>query len=299
MPAAGHLVHMPSHIYYRTGRYADSLEVNIDAAAADEALLEQWSQSGPYRFGYYPHNVHFVLTSAQMAGAPAETLAAAQKLGAVMSDEVAAEIAWIQAIKTAPFTAHAQFSDKGTIMALPDPGDAMPFVKAFWHYARGVALAREGDPAAAVEAEAIEALRTAPGLDVMVEGYVPAPEVLTLAADVVRAKLAAHDGDFEEASSLLEEAIAIEATIPYMEPPYWYYPVEQTLGAVKLQAGDAEAAARHFQAALTTAPGNGWSLFGLHEAQVAMGDVAGAKVTGERLDEAWVGPDALLSLDRL
>ena len=99
--------------------------------------------------------------------------------------------------------------------------------------------------------------------------------------------------------SLLEEAVAIQATIPYMEPPYWYYPVEQTLGAVKLQAGDAETAARYFQAALTTAPGNGWSLFGLHEAQIAMGDDAGAKVTGERLDEAWVGPDALLTLDRL
>jgi tetratricopeptide (TPR) repeat protein len=299
MPAAGHLVHMPSHIYYRTGRYADSLEVNIDAAMADEALLEQWSPSGPYRFGYYPHNVHFVLTSAQMAGAPVETLDAAEKLGAVMSDEVAAEIAWIQAIKTAPFTAHAQFSDTATILALPDPGDGMPFVKAFWHYARGVALAREGDPAAAVEAEAIEALRADPGLAVMVDGYVPAPEVLTLAADVVRAKLAAHDGDFDAASSLLEEAIAIEATIPYMEPPYWYYPVEQTLGAVKLQAGDAEAAARHFQAALASAPNNGWSLFGLHEAQMAMGDAAGAKVTGERLGEAWIGPGALLTLDRL
>jgi tetratricopeptide (TPR) repeat protein len=299
MPAAGHLVHMPAHIYYRIGRYQDSLAVNIDAAAADEALFTAWQEPGPYRFGYYPHNVHFVLTSAQMAGAGAETLAAAAKLGAVMSDEVAAEIAWIQAIKTAPYTAHAQFSDAPTIMALPDPGDAMPFVKAFWHYARGVALAREGDPAAEAEAQAIMALRDAPGLAVMIEGYVPAPDILTLAADTVRAKAAAEAGDLGTAATLLEEAAAIQATIPYMEPPYWYYPVEQTLGAVKLQAGDPAAAARHFQAALTTAPNNGWSLFGLHEAQRALGDDAAAAVTAERLAEAWVGPRELLTLDRL
>jgi tetratricopeptide (TPR) repeat protein len=299
MPTAGHLVHMPSHIYYRVGRYQDSLEANIEAAAADETLFERWEEAGPYRYGYYPHNVHFVLTSAQMAGAAAETLDAAAKLGSVMSDEVAAQVGWIQAIKTAPLTAHAQLSDKGTVLALPEPGDAMPYVKAFWHYARGIALAREGDPAALAEAEAIEALREAPGLQVMIDGYIPAPDILTLAANVVRAKSAAHGGDFATAVPLLEEAAAIQATIPYMEPPYWPYPVEQTLGAVKLQAGDAAAAAGHFQAALMTAPNNGWSLFGLHEAQVAAGDEAAAKVTAERLAEAWVGDDALLSLERL
>jgi tetratricopeptide (TPR) repeat protein len=299
MPTAGHLVHMPAHIYYRVGRYQDSLAANIEAAAADETLFQLWEEAGPYRYGYYPHNVHFVLTSAQMAGAAAETLDAALKLEAVMSDEVAAQVGWIQAIKTAPFTAHAQFSDTGTILAIPDPGDAMPYVKAFWHYARGVALARDGEPAALEEAAAIEALRTAPGLDVLIEGYIPAPDILTLAANVVRAKAAAHDGDFAAAEGLLEEAVAIQAAIPYMEPPYWYYPVEQSLGAVALAAGDAEAAARHFQAALTTAPNNGWSLFGLHEAQRAKGDEAAAKVTAERLAEAWVGPDDLLALDRL
>ena len=299
MPTAGHLVHMPAHIYYRVGRYQDSLDANIEAAVADEALFALWEEAGPYRYGYYPHNVHFVLTSAQMAGAAAETLDAATKLEAVMSDEVAAEVGWIQAIKTAPLTAHAQFSDTETIMALRDPGDAMPYVKAFWHYARGVALAREGDPAAIAEAEAIEALKDADGLAVLIDGYIPAPDILQLAANVVRAKSAMAEGAFEQAVPLLEEAVAIQASIPYMEPPYWYYPVEQTLGAAELAAGDAEAAAGHFQAALITAPHNGWSLFGLHEAQRAGGDEVAAKVTAERLTEAWAGPDALLTLERL
>jgi hypothetical protein len=299
MPTAGHLVHMPAHIYYRVGRYQDSLEANIDAVAADEALFELWEEAGPYRYGYYPHNVHFVLTSAQMAGLADESLDAAEKLEAVMSDEIAAEVGWIQAIKTAPLTAHAQFSDTETIMALPDPGDAMPYVKAFWHYARGLALAREADPAALDEARAIEALKDADGLDVLLEGYIPAPDILQLAANVVRARQLGSEGAFAEAVPLLEEAVAIQATIPYMEPPYWYYPVEQSLGALHLAAGDPEAAAAQFQAALTTAPNNGWSLYGLHEAQRAMGDKAAAEVTAERLAEAWVGPDDLLTLERL
>jgi tetratricopeptide (TPR) repeat protein len=299
MPTAGHLVHMPAHIYYRVGRYQDSLEANIEAAAADEALFEHWEESGPYRFGYYPHNVHFVLTSAQMAGLAAETLDAAQKLEAVMSDEVAAEVGWIQAIKTAPLTAHAQFSDTETIMALPEPDGTMPYVQAFWHYARGLALAREGDPAALDEARAIEALKEADGLDMLVESYIPAPDILQLAANVVRARHLAQAGDFAEATALLEEAASIQAAIPYMEPPYWYYPVEQTLGAVHLEAGDAATAALHFQGALATAPNNGWSLHGLHEAQLAMGDEAAAEVTAEWLAEAWVGPAELLTLERL
>lgn len=299
MPTAGHLVHMPTHIYLRVGRYQESLAINIDAAKADEALLGQWQEAGPYRFGYYPHNVHFVLTSAQMAGAADEALEAATKLGEVMSDEVAAEIGWIQAIKTAPLTAQAQFSDRATIMAMPDPGDAMPFVKAFWHYARGLALAREGDPAAESEALAIEALKGSDGLQVLVDGYIPADDILTIAANVVRAKAAARAGDFATAEPLLEEAVVLQAGIPYMEPPYWYYPVEQTLGAVRLAKGDAVAAARHFQSALMTAPNNGWSLHGLLQAQRAMGDDAAAKVTEARLAEAWVGTTDLLTLDRL
>ena len=299
MPTAGHLVHMPAHIYYRVGRYQDSLEANIDAAAADEALFDLWEEPGPYRYGYYPHNVHFVLTSAQMAGLAEQSLDAAAKLEAVMSDEIAAEVGWIQAIKTSPLTAHAQFSDTETIMALPEPGGDMPYVEAFWHYARGLALAREGDPAALDEARAIEALKDADGLDVLLEGYIPAPDILQLAANVVRARQLASEGAFAEAVPLLEEAVAIQATIPYMEPPFWYYPVEQTLGAVQLAAGDPEAAAARFQAALVTAPNNGWSLFGLHEAQLAMGDEAAAEVTAEQLEEAWVGPAELLSLERL
>ncbi len=145
MPAAGHVVHMPSHTYYRTGRYLDSLKTNIKAVEADEAYLAQVEATGAYPYGYYPHNIHFVLVSAQMAGDAEHMLWAAERLHGKIPDEVAAEVGWIQIILPAPYFAHAQFSPPDVVLGLEDPGDTFPFVKAMWHYARGVAHAAKGD----------------------------------------------------------------------------------------------------------------------------------------------------------
>src|SRR5262249_49206368 len=133
IPSAGHLVHMPSHIYYRVGRYLDALGDNKIAATVDEKYLSDTNAPmGVYRLGYYPHNVHFVLASAQMAGDGATVIAAAEKLRGLIPDEVARGIALVHPIKAAPYFAHAQFSAPDTILALPDPGDAIPYVKAMW-----------------------------------------------------------------------------------------------------------------------------------------------------------------------
>ena len=164
IPGAGHLVHMPSHIYYRVGRYLDALEDNKTAVKVDEKYLADTNAPmGVYRLGYYPHNVHFVMASAQMAGDGQTVIAAAEKLRELIPDEAARGIAMVQPVKAAPYFAHAQFSTPETILALPDPGDAIPYVKAMWLYARGVALAARRDFAgAAAAADAIETLeRTA------------------------------------------------------------------------------------------------------------------------------------------
>ena len=161
IPGAGHLVHMPSHIYYRVGRYLDALEDNKTAVKADEKYLADTNAPmGVYRLGYYPHNVHFVMASAQMAGDGPTVIAAAEKLRDLIPDEVARGR---QPVKAAPYFAHAQFSTPETILALPDPGDAIPYVKAMWLYMRGVALvARRDFASAAAAANAIETLeRTA------------------------------------------------------------------------------------------------------------------------------------------
>jgi hypothetical protein len=143
---AGHLVHMPSHIYYRVGRFRDSLSVNRRAAAADEAFFEAVKPEGIYAGGYYPHNVHFLMVSAQMAGDGPTVIEAAEKLGRTVSDEAARAVpAFVQPIKAAPFFAHAQFSAPPVILALPKPGEGMPYVTAMWHYARGIAEVQRGD----------------------------------------------------------------------------------------------------------------------------------------------------------
>jgi tetratricopeptide (TPR) repeat protein len=300
-PAAGHLVHMPAHIYMRLGRHQDSVAVNRDAVAADEAFLQQagGAASALYRFGYYPHNVHFLMVSAQMAGLAEDVISSADKLAKVTSDEVSQELGWVQAIKTAPYSAHAQFSDAETILALRDPGDRFPFVKGFWHYARGVALAASGEvESARREAEAIERLITAADLSGLEAQYLPAREVLRIAKHVVEARIEQAREDYGAAEHHLMEAIALQDGLSYMEPPFWYYPLRQTLGAVLLQQGRAAEAVTAFEQALRQAPRNGWVLWGLLQAQTAAGD-GNAAATRAAFAKAWLGNQNLLTLGRL
>jgi tetratricopeptide (TPR) repeat protein len=299
-PAAGHLTHMPAHIYARVGRHHDSMAVNRDAIAADESFLSQAGDAASrlYRYGYYPHNVHYLLISAQMAGLAKDVIASADQLVEITSDGVSQELAWVQAIKTAPYSGHAQFSDPDTILALPDPGDRFPFVKGFWHYARGLAQVRQDRLAEAEsEADAIARLIETGDMGDLEAQYLPAPDVLAIARDLVRARAAAARGDFRTAEMLLRAAIVIEDGIGYMEPPYWYYPVRQTLGGVLLEAGRPREAIAVFQAALEQMPRNGWALWGLAEAQRAAGEESGEAEAAFR--KVWLGDGAILTRDRL
>lgn len=300
MPGAGHLVHMPSHIYYRVGRYLDSLEANLKAAKADEAYLAQAEASGIYPYGYYPHNVHFVLASATMAGDGANAVMAAEKLGQVMSDEVAREVGWVEAIKQAPYFAHAQFSQPATVLALPAPAEDFPFIRASWHYARAMAYLRAANPTgAAAEGKQLADLAAGADFARLVAWGVPAGDVLAIAQKLVEGRVAQADGRMEEAIALFREAAAIQDGLPYMEPPFWYYPVRQTLGAALLQAGRADDAAEAFQAALMATPNSAFSLFGLMKAQEAQGDTAGMAATKARFEQAWAGGSRMPKLGEL
>ena len=300
MPGAGHVVHMPSHIYYRIGRYLDSLKSNEDAVVADEAFFAKVEDNGIYRGGYYPHNVHFVLVSAQMAGDGRTTIEAANKLASVITDEAASTIAWVQPIKAAPYFAHAQYSAPDTVLALANPGDTFPYVKGMWHYARGVAAAAKGDiTMATAEAAAIDAIATKGDLSFLIDNYIPADQLLQIARHVVLARIAQHKGDVAAAIDEFKQAVTSEDGIPYMEPPFWYYPVRQSLGAALLTAGRTEEAVAAFQASLKNAPNDGWAIFGLMEAQKKLGDEAGAEASKAALAKTWIGPPELLELSRL
>ena len=292
MPAAGHIVHMPSHTYYRTGRYLDSLQTNLAAVRADEAYLAQAQAkaAGIYPYSYYPHNIHFALVSAQMAGDAEHMVWAAERLNGKIPDEVAGEVGWIQAILPAPYFAHAQFSPPDVVLGLADPGDKFPFVRAMWHYARGVAHAAKGDlDAARAEATRISEINQTADFEMLLAWYVPAPDILRIARHVLEGRIAQAEGNLDQAIKEFQVAVQIQEALPYMEPEYWYYPVRQSLGASLLMAGRVEEAVTTFQAALIDAPNNAWALYGLMQAYEAQDDRAAAAETEKLFDEAWAG----------
>lgn len=300
MPGAGHIVHMPSHIYYRVGRYTDSLASNEAASKVDEAYIAQTGAVGVYPIGYYSHNVHFVLVSAQLLGDSKTVLEQADKLDKVLSEEVATAIPIVQPVKSAPYFAWAQYGDPDKVLALSEPAGAPPYVKAMWHYARGSAFAGKKDAASArAEAGAIARIRQETDWSVLDAWGIPAVPVLEVAENVVLARAAQAENKGDEEVQLWRKAADSQDAIPYMEPPYWYYPVRQSLGAALLKSGQPEAAEKEFMAALGRARGSAWALFGLEQAAKAKGDTATENKAAAQLAKAWRGDPALLTLERL
>jgi len=291
-PSLGHLIHMPSHTYARVGRFKDSIDTNINAVASDETFLANSDPSPLYQYGYYVHNVHFVMTSAQMAGDKDTALAMAKKLDAKLPAEMAVAVPFAQPIKVAPYFAMVQFAAPEEILALEAPGEETPFMQAAWHYARGEAFAMMGDAEKARgEAEAISQIRATADFSGLVENLVPAPDVLKIEQLTVTARAAALDGDLSTAIEAMEEAVATQEGLNYTEPPYWYYPAKQTLAAMVLRSGDAERAEQLFIETLAELPNNGWSYVGLAEAYKAQGDKNARKYAEGLMKSAWIGKE--------
>jgi tetratricopeptide (TPR) repeat protein len=300
MPGAGHVVHMPSHIYYRVGRYRDALAANKAAVAVDEVYIDTHRPSGPYPLAYYPHNLHFLLAAAHAAGDGATALEAAGKLRQVISPELASAIPMVQPDMAAPYWANAVFGRPEAVLALTVPDDAPTFVKAMWRYARGITFVSQGRADnAESEIAAIRALEGADDLAKAAGAGIPGPAVLGIAREVLGGRIAQANRDLPAAIAAFERAAALQDGLAYMEPPYWYYPVRQSLGAALLAAGRPAEAEEAFRAALRRAPNNGWALFGLAQAAKARGDGAAAQDAEARLDKVWVGDRSLLELNRL
>jgi len=300
MPGAGHVVHMPSHIYYRVGRYRDALAANKAAVAVDEVYIDTHRPSGPYPLAYYPHNLHFLLAAAHAAGDGATALEAAGKLRQAISPELASAIPMVQPDMAAPYWANAVFGRPEAVLALTVPDDAPTFVKAMWRYARGITFVSQGRvDNAENEIAAIRALEGADDLAKAAGAGIPGPAVLGIAREVLGGRIAQSNRDLPAAIAAFERAAALQDGLAYMEPPYWYYPVRQSLGAALLAAGRLAEAEEAFRAALRRAPNNGWALFGLAQAAKARGDSAAAQDAEARLDKVWVGDRSLLELNRL
>ncbi|KKW91619.1 tetratricopeptide repeat protein [Sphingobium chungbukense] len=299
-PQAAHLVHMPAHIYYRVGRWKDSIRVNIAAARADEEWIRASGDRGLVRYGYYPHNVHFIVTSAQMAGDMATAIREAGRLEQMLDPSTSAKIAWVQAIHAAPYFAAAQFATPRQILAMRAPDARLPYASAMRHYARALAYAQQRNRAGFdQEMTKLRALRLGDGVQPMIDQGVPVRDLIQLAETVARARWAYANGRFGDAEKLFREAILIEDKLPYMEPPYWYYPVHQSLGSVLYRQRRYDEALTAFTAALTRSPNNGWALYGVASAQRALGRAAHAAAAEAALQKAWAGDPNWLRMDRL
>ena len=298
--SAAHLVHMPAHIYLVRGRYADSIKANVAAVRADEAWIRDSNDQGFVRYGYYPHNVHFIVASAQMAGDMSTAIEEATRLRTLLDPDTSARIAWIQAIDAAPYLAMAQFASPEAVLAMPEPDPRLPYAKAMRLYARATAYAQQGDRAAFDRTVGeLATLRRTDLFEGMVAQGVPAPVLLEVAELSARGRMAYAEGRYEDAVGHYRAAVALEAGIPYMEPSWWYYPVSQSLGAALLKAGRPAEAGQAFRAALAQTPNNGWALYGLAEAEAAQGNALEAAAARRALGQAWLGDPAWLKLERL
>ncbi len=290
MPGAGHIVHMPAHIYYRVGLYKDSLDTNKRAAAVDEQYFRGSASDPMYRSTYYPHNLHFVLVSAQMGGDGPTAIETAGKLDASLPDAMVALIAPLEPIKAAPYLAHARFSAPATVLALKAPPSQQVLVSALAHYARALAFAAKRDARGAQrEIDAIAAIERSADFKPYADGGVPGREIVKTARLVASARLADARGQLARAATLYEEAIVVEDSLSYMEPPFWDSPIRQSLGSVYLRQGKLDAAEQAWRDSLARVRGNGWALAGLAEVYRRKGDRQAEAATRQAFATAWFG----------
>ena len=299
MPGAGHMVHMPSHIYYRIGRYADAAEVNVQAVAADRAYFAKSRPSPIYRMMYYPHNLDFVWHAAALEGRGTECLRAAREFAAAAPTEAVLKMPDMETAPAAPYFALVRFGRWAEMLAEPAPPARMLYVTGAWRYARGLAFLGTGRrDEAASELGQLRAVRQSVPAERTLANFFKMSDMLALASEVLAGEIAAHGGDADTAVKHLAEAVRIQDEHWFTEPPPWYFPVRQSLGAALLQAGRAAEAEAVYREDLRRNPENGWSLFGLAQSLRAQGKAADASAIDARFRRAWARADVALVSSR-
>ena len=299
VPGAGHLVHMPSHIYMRVGRYADASRSNELAVAADEDYIAQCRAQGIYPVGYYPHNIHFLWSAATMEGRSQVAIDAARKVASKVSDEMVKELPLLAGFRVPPYYALTRFGLWDEMLAEPAPADEFLYLKGTWLYARGLALAAKDRRKEAYEALAeLRRIAEDPALDYTLFSPNTAGAILALAPEVLAGDLAARGQDFDRAVAHLENAVRLEDGLVYTEPAEYHFPARHLLGDVLLKAGRAEEAETVYWEDLRRNPENGWSLAGLAKALRAQGRETDAALVEARLKKAWAKADVGLEGSR-
>ncbi|MGH9510108.1 MAG: hypothetical protein ACRD2M_09240 [Terriglobales bacterium] len=303
-PAAGHLVHMPGHVYIRVGDYESMRKSNIEAARADETYLKTAPPNisgGIYALMYYSHNLHFITAAAAMEGRYAESRDAADRLAAHIAPHAPA-MPDVESFMSAPLVADLRFHRWDNVLKMPEPPAAWKITRMLWGYGRGMAFAATGKIADAERelAAVTEAERTTPPEMIFVAPFNnKTKNILKIARDVLAARIAEAKGDHASAVKLLRAAATVEDSLNYGEPPDWYFPVREALGGLLLRSGDAQQAEQVFRDDLERTRRNPRSLFGLAESLKAQGKIYDAEQVRRRFQMEWKNADTELKVSDL
>jgi tetratricopeptide (TPR) repeat protein len=290
-PAAGHIVHMPAHIYIRTGDYEAAVQTNQKAALADQAYIKAGAPEGIYSMMYYSHNLHFIAMAAAMNGNYVESRRGAQMLAANVGPHVK-DMPALGGFMTVPMAVEVRFHKWNEILKMPEPDPAMKTANIFWHFARGLALASTGKlDEAEAEHKIIADAEVATPPDAIFQMPInnKTKDILKIAENVLGAKISLAKNDMDATVNHLRDAVATQDLLKYDEPEDWFYPVRENLGAVLLKIGDVAGAEEAFRADLAIHPRNPRSLFGLEQALKAQQRIYDAGFVRKQFDANWKG----------
>ncbi len=297
LPGAGHLVHMPAHIYIRVGRYDDAVRANELAAKADESYLAQCMVQGFYPAMYYPHNIHFLWSAASFDGRSQLALGTARKMVEFIPPERVREFPFLEEMLPTYLFTLARFGRWDEILAQPPPPSEFRYAGAMWRYVRGMAMLAKGQVdeaeaerrqvASVAETEAMQKL-------MLVSVQTSAQQLLRIAAKVLEGEIAAARGDWRSAIASLTRAATLQDKLTYSEPPQWYFPVRDGLGRALLRAGRPRDAEVVYRKQLEITPKNGWTLYGLATSLRQQGKDESAAATEQAFATAWARADVKL-----
>jgi tetratricopeptide (TPR) repeat protein len=300
-PAAGHIVHMPAHVYIRTGDYELAVKTNEQAASVDRAYIQATGVQGIYPMMYYSHNLHFIAMCAAMNGNYAESMKNANLLVENVGPHVK-DMPLLEGFMTIPFAVEIRFHHWNEILKTPQPDAQMKTATVFWHFGRGLALASTGKVTEAeAEYKIVSDAEAATPPDIIFQMPInnKAKDIMKIAKDVMRAKIAVVKNDNSSAIAMLKEAVAIQDTLKYGEPPDWFFPVRESLGGVLLMTGDAAGAEKVFRQDLDRNLRNPRSLWGLHQALLLQKRDYDAGFVQKQFEASWEGGSGELKVEDL
>ncbi len=299
MPGAGHMVHMPAHIYYRVGRYSDAMKSNQLAIAADEEYITECHAQGLYPMKYHPHNIHFLYFAATADGQSRIAIEAARKVAAKVNDEVLKEMPMMAGFRVAPYWALARFGRWKEILKEPEPPYTSMLLRGAWHYVRGLAfVATERLQEAEQELGALRKILKDSSFDDPLFSKNPLRIVLKIGPEVLAGEIDATQEKFDSAIAHLERAVRLEDALLYTNLSAWHHPPRLALGAILLESGHEVEAEAVYWEDLRRHRNNGWALYGLLQALRAQKKEHEAELIEARFEKAWVRADVGLSSSR-